>query len=139
MRELLSCGAEIHIVNLKRLMHVKSYGSKTSNGEMIVVTSGNFTGPGMAQNVEMAILLDHATTRSLRFSWDDMLDAMFAQRWDFYQPNLANTTFTGNRGKRYRLHIQSGIPDHNRPFVALITPSLNFSERCRFPPPSMGD
>ena len=90
VRELLGCGAEIHIVNRKRLMHIKSYGSKTCNGEMLVVTSGNFTGPGMAQNVEMAILLDRATTRSLCFSWDDMLDAMFAQRWDFYQPALSD-------------------------------------------------
>ena len=92
VRELLNCGAEIHLVNRKRLMHVKSYGSKTCNGEMLVVTSGNFTGPGMAQNVEMAILLDQTTTRSLRFSWDAMIEAMLAQRWDFYQPNLANTT-----------------------------------------------
>lgn len=54
VRELLDCGAAIYIVNRKRLMHVKSYGSKTCNGEMLVVSSGNFTGPGMAQNVEMA-------------------------------------------------------------------------------------
>ena len=90
VRELLNCGAEIHLVNRKRLMHVKSYGSKTCNGEMLVVTSGNFTGPGMAQNVEMAILLDQTTTRSLRFSWDDMIDAMLAQRWDLYQPRLSD-------------------------------------------------
>ena len=90
VRELLGCGAEIHLVNRKRLMHVKSYGSKTCNGEMLVVTSGNFTGPGMAQNVEMAILLDRTTTRGLCFSWDDMIDAMFAQRWDFYRPTLSD-------------------------------------------------
>lgn len=90
VRELLDCGAAIYIVNRKRLMHVKSYGSKTCNGEMLVVSSGNFTGPGMAQNVEMAILLDRETTRSLRFSWDDMLDAMFAQGWDFHRPALSD-------------------------------------------------
>ena len=90
VRELLNCGATVHIVNRKRLMHVKSYGSKTCNGEMLVVTSGNFTGPGMAQNVEMAVLLDRETTRSLRFSWDDMLGAMFAQRWDFHRPTLSD-------------------------------------------------
>ncbi len=46
---LLECGAEVYIVNRKRLMHMKSYGAATSTGELLVVTSGNFTGPGMAQ------------------------------------------------------------------------------------------
>ena len=46
VRAMLECGADVHVVNRKRLMHVKSYGSKTSKGEMLVVTSGNFTGPG---------------------------------------------------------------------------------------------
>lgn len=90
--ELLDCGAEVHVVNRKRLMHAKSYGSKTDDGEMLVVTSGNFTGPGMAQNVEMAALLDKPTTRGLNFSWEDMVASMFAQRWDMYQPTLADRT-----------------------------------------------
>ena len=48
VQEMLECGADVHVVNRKRLMHAKSYGSRTPNGEMLVVTSGNFTGPGMA-------------------------------------------------------------------------------------------
>lgn len=90
--ELLDCGAEVHIVNRKRLMHAKSYGSKTNDGQMLVVTSGNFTGPGMAQNVEMAVLLDRPTTRGLGFCWEDMVSNMLAQRWDIYQPTLADRT-----------------------------------------------
>ena len=86
--ELLECGAQIHIVNRKRLMHAKSYGSKTRNGEMLVVTSGNFTGPGMAQNVEMAVLLDKGTTSNIGFSWEEMIASMRRQRWDLYQPTL---------------------------------------------------
>ena len=88
VRAMLECGADVHVVNRKRLMHVKSYGSKTRKGEMLVVTSGNFTGPGMAQNVEMALLLDRSTTHSLGFSWDDMTSSMLAQSWDFYRPKL---------------------------------------------------
>ena len=88
VREMLECGADVHIINRKRLMHVKSYGSKTHEGETLVVTSGNFTGPGMAQNVEMAVLLDSATTLALGFSWDDLVCRMLAQRWDFYRPAL---------------------------------------------------
>jgi hypothetical protein len=90
--ELLDCGAEVHIVNRKRLMHAKSYGSKTTEGQMLVVTSGNFTGPGMAQNVEMAVLLDRATTHNLGFCWEDMVASMLAQRWDMYQPTLVDRT-----------------------------------------------
>ena len=55
---------------------------------MLVVTSGNFTGPGMAQNVEMALLLDRPTTRSLGFSWNDLVSNMLTQHWDLYQPRL---------------------------------------------------
>lgn len=86
--ELLECGADVHIVNRKRLMHAKSYGSKTHLGEMLVVTSGNFTGPGMSQNVEMSLILDRPATRSLGFSWDDLISNMLTQRWNWYQPKL---------------------------------------------------
>ena len=86
--EMLGCGAEVHVINRKRLMHAKSYGSKTRDGEMLVVTSGNFTGPGMAQNVEMALLLNRPTTHDLGFSWDDMVSSMLKQDWDIHRPAL---------------------------------------------------
>ena len=89
---MLECGADVHVINRKRLMHAKSYGSKTRDGEMLVVTSGNFTGPGMSQNVEMSLLLDRPTTRELGFSWDDMIAGMLSQRWEFYQPKLDDMT-----------------------------------------------
>lgn len=89
VQEMLECGAEVHVVNRNRLMHVKSYGSKTRSGdEMLVVTSGNFTGPGMSQNVEMSLLLDHTATRSLDFSWKNMIESMLTQRWNLHQPKL---------------------------------------------------
>ena len=88
VQEMLECGADVHVINRKRLMHAKSYGSKTRHGEMLVVTSGNFTGPGMAQNVEMSLLLDRPTTTELGFSWDDLVAGMLSQNWELYQPKL---------------------------------------------------
>ena len=88
VRELLEAGADVHIINRKRLMHAKSYGTSNSDGQMLVVTSGNFTGPGMSQNVEMALLLDRDTTKKLGFSWDELVKSMLDQKWDFYQPTL---------------------------------------------------
>ena len=88
VQEMLECGADVHVVNRKRLMHAKSYGSRTPNGEMLVVTSGNFTGPGMAQNVEMSLMLDRPTTRSLGFSWESLVKGMFSQNWELYRPRL---------------------------------------------------
>ena len=88
VRELLDCGAEVHIINRKRLMHAKSYGSANEDGQMLVVTSGNFTGPGMSQNVEMSVLLDRPSTANLGFSWGTMVDNMLNQNWETYQPAL---------------------------------------------------
>ena len=52
VHEMLSVGAEVHVINRKRLMHAKSYGTKSSTGQAVIVTSGNFTGPGMARTNE---------------------------------------------------------------------------------------
>lgn len=88
VKQMLDCGADVHIVNRKRLMHVKSYGAATSAGHALVVTSGNFTGPGMAQNVEMAMLLDQQSTRDMGFSWRGLVANLLAQRWSIQRPTL---------------------------------------------------
>lgn len=92
VKEMLECGADVHIVNRKRLLHAKCYGAKSSSGESLVVTSGNFTGPGMSQNVEMSVLLDPTSTAAMNFSWQGMIASMFAQSWAFYRPDLADLT-----------------------------------------------
>jgi hypothetical protein len=92
VKEMLGCGAQVHVINRKRLLHAKCYGSRSSRGDALVVTSGNFTGPGMSQNVEMSVLLEPSSTASMHFSWDGLLDSMLAQRWDFYQPTLSDLT-----------------------------------------------
>lgn len=90
--EMLQCGADVNIINRKRLLHAKCYGTKSARGESLVVTSGNFTGPGMSQNVEMSVLLEPISTESMGFSWQAMMDSMLAQQWAFYRPDLEDLT-----------------------------------------------
>jgi hypothetical protein len=89
VEELLNVGVEVNVINRKRLLHSKFYGSSTENGEQLIVTSGNFTGPGMALNVEAALMLDQNGTRGIGFSWADVINNINAQRWDRYTPSLA--------------------------------------------------
>jgi hypothetical protein len=90
VKELLECGAQVSVVNRKRLLHAKCYGAKSSRGESLIVTSGNFTGPGMSQNVEMSLLLDAESTSAMHFSWELLMSQTMAQRWDIYQPSLSD-------------------------------------------------
>ena len=87
---MLECGADVHIVNRKRPVHAKSYGSRTRDGDMVVVSSGNFTGPGMAQNVEMSVLLDRPTTRNMGFSWETLIAAILSRNWQLYRPSMGD-------------------------------------------------
>ncbi|MCC6542759.1 MAG: restriction endonuclease [Flavobacteriales bacterium] len=88
VEEMLRCGATVHVVNRKRLLHAKCYGVEDGKGSSLVVTSGNFTGPGMSQNVEMSALLDKPATASSKFSWSDMMTGLLSQRWEYYRPTL---------------------------------------------------
>lgn len=92
VRELLSAGAEVHLINRKRLMHAKSYGFLSREDQMIVVTSGNFTGPGMSQNVEMSLLLDQSSTLSLGYSWTDVVSSILQQPWDIHRVTSVETS-----------------------------------------------
>lgn len=86
VQAMLDCGAEVNVVNRKRPLHIKSYGSRTLEGDRLIVSSGNFTGPGMARNVEMSVLLDRATTRSMGFSWESLMSGMLSQNWQLHRP-----------------------------------------------------
>ena len=95
---LLNCGAEIFVVNRKRLVHAKCYGVSDTRGEELVVTSGNFTGPGMSQNAEAAIRLDTTNVSSMGFSWEKLIKQMFAQGWDIYRLEQADIGVKTNPG-----------------------------------------
>lgn len=82
---LLQCGAEVNVVNRKRLLHAKCYGYKTLETEELVVTSGNFTGPGMSQNAEAAIRIETEHIRKMKFSWTEFVDNIISQKWDIHR------------------------------------------------------
>lgn len=90
VNELLECGVDVHLVNRKRILHAKCYGAECSNGNRLVVTSGNFTGPGMSQNIEGSVYLDSETTNTMAFRWGGLLESVFNQNWQFYRPTLAD-------------------------------------------------
>lgn len=88
VQELLAAGVQVHLVNRKRLMHAKSYGRETEDGSILIVTSGNFTGPGMSQNVEMSLMLDEPAVAAMNFAWAALAQSMLSQNWSYYQPAL---------------------------------------------------
>src|SRR3989344_8315282 len=55
VKELLDCGAQVIVLNRRKIMHAKCYGYEDGDTRSLIVTSGNFTGPGMSQNVEAAM------------------------------------------------------------------------------------
>lgn len=87
---LLECGAEVNVVNRKRLLHAKCYGYQTTDAEELVVTSGNFTGPGMSQNAEAAIWVEKERIQEMNFSWSDFIKSISDQKWDIHQINVAD-------------------------------------------------
>jgi hypothetical protein len=97
VEELLGLGAEVHVVNRKRLLHAKCYGAATEDGDRLVVSSGNFTGPGMGQNVEASLILDRETTRAMGFSWQALVDSLLRQNWDRHNLSIQNRNAPGWR------------------------------------------
>lgn len=89
VEQLLKCGVDVTLVNRKRLLHAKVYGSSGSHGDRLVVSSGNFTGPGMSANAEASIALDEATTSAMGFQWSAMDAGLSGQAWDYRSPSLA--------------------------------------------------
>lgn len=84
VKELLQCGAEVYVVNRKKLLHAKCYGYAASGKEELVVSSGNFTGPGMTQNVEASIHVDDINTKAMGFSWENFILGILSQSWDVH-------------------------------------------------------
>jgi hypothetical protein len=95
VERLLNCGCKVYLINRKRIFHTKCYGSTAESGDNLVVTSGNFTGVGMSQNVESAIYLDPEITRSIQFHWAELERSILRQNWEIYTPTLDDTTAPG--------------------------------------------
>lgn len=95
VEELIDRGVEVYIINRKRILHAKLYGTSNNTGESLIVSSGNFTGPGMSQNIEASLLLDYDTTSSMGFSWDEMVVSMFQQNWQIHDMTNASDFHPG--------------------------------------------
>lgn len=89
VEEMLNCGADVFLINRKRLLHAKCYGVVTDDNPFLIVSSGNFTGPGMTQNVEASVLLEPPTIERMGFSWSTMIEKLKSQNWDIYKPSLS--------------------------------------------------
>ncbi|MCD8015677.1 MAG: phospholipase D-like domain-containing protein [Lachnospiraceae bacterium] len=128
---LLQCGAEVYIVNRKRLLHAKCYGYKTDVEEELIVSSGNFTGPGMSQNGEAAVKIDTRYVRDMGFSWDEFWDSMFKQNWNIYQLEANDIKRKSNPGWSllYDEIHQIGKLDESQQMTMVIT--LNHSDTAR--------
>ena len=95
---LLQCGAKVYIINRKRLVHAKCYGYVSNSSEGLVVTSGNFTGPGMSQNAEAAIRIDDKRIKEMNFSWESLVGSIFNQPWDIYHLESSDIDSRDNPG-----------------------------------------
>ena len=98
VESLLQCGANVYIINRKRLVHAKCYGYVTDSAEGLVVTSGNFTGPGMSQNAESAIRIDDKRIKEMNFSWKSLVGSIFNQSWNIYHLEASDIETKSNSG-----------------------------------------
>ncbi|MFC1917839.1 restriction endonuclease [Chloroflexota bacterium] len=90
IERLLNCGCEVYLVNRKRIFHSKFYGTFSDGSSSLVVTSGNFTGPGMSQNVESTVHLQSDITNQINFNWLNLTQSILAQNWEIYRPSLVD-------------------------------------------------
>lgn len=90
VEQLLQIGCKVFLINRKRLLHAKFYGHTSAKSQSLVMSSGNFTGPGMSQNIEASILLEDKYVNQMGFVWQDVFDNFFKQKWDIYQPALTD-------------------------------------------------
>ena len=92
VEKLLEVGCKVYLINRKRLLHAKCYGHRSQNSQSLIVTSGNFTGPGMSQNIEASLMIENDDVTKAGFVWDDLVANFFKQSWDIYEPDLADKT-----------------------------------------------
>ena len=90
IKRLLQCGCEVWIVNRRKLFHSKCYGVGNADENNLVITSGNFTGPGMTENVESSVWLEPSITKMINFSWKELIEKIQLQNWDIRKPTLEN-------------------------------------------------
>ena len=128
---LLNCNADVYVVNRKRLLHAKCYGVSSSIGDDLIVTSGNFTDPGMSQNAEAAVRIDYANIQMAQFSWADLIDQIFRQGWDIYKLEKSDLKIKANPGWTLLYdEVYSTVPLEENQLVSMVV-LLNHSDTVR--------
>lgn len=108
---LIDCGADVHLINRRHIMHSKLYGKRATDGQQrLVITSGNFTGPGIARNIESVLTLNSETTTSMSFDWDDLLDGLLSPTLEVFHVNGADSD-----DPRWSLLYDEGSRDSRMP------------------------
>lgn len=69
VQELLSSGAEVSLLNRKKIFHVKMYGTLSDTQQELILSSGNLTGNGIALNVESSVVIGPMYLSAAGFSW----------------------------------------------------------------------
>ncbi|EJG1061864.1 hypothetical protein NB609_23265 [Vibrio parahaemolyticus] len=125
---LLECGAAVYLINRKRLLHAKCYGVLTNDGyQAATISSGNFTGPGLSQNIEASVYLDHATLHASNFNWNHFIHELLDQNWQYHQCTL-NTPYAPFWNLLYDEsphNIQIGEDEQETLIVSLVPTDTN--------------
>ncbi|MCR5352509.1 MAG: hypothetical protein K6E35_08495 [Bacteroidales bacterium] len=85
--KLLEIGCEVGVVNRKAIFHAKCYGYQTQDKKGLIVSSGNFTSKGVAQNMEASIVLIDDEIK-MPFDWENMFHQIQSHRIEYYQATL---------------------------------------------------
>ncbi|OKP06726.1 phospholipase D-like domain-containing protein [Xenorhabdus thuongxuanensis] len=117
---LLECGAQVFLINRKRILHAKCYGYiKNNDAQSLIVSSGNFTGPGMSQNIEASVLLDERLTANSNFDWISCVNQLLSQDWQYFKCNLDHLNPCWNL--LYDESARSIVPDDSELETMIIT------------------
>ncbi|MGA8512862.1 MAG: restriction endonuclease [Thermoplasmata archaeon] len=110
VEELLSVGAEVALLNRRKIFHVKMYGCHSSSGEESVLSSGNFTGNGLALNVESSARFGRRPLSDAGFSWQTWEDRLRAA-FDWHKLSLGDRAAPGWKLTYDETHGRVGAPE----------------------------
>lgn len=132
---LVGCGASVHIVNRRYMMHSKLYGKRSASGEeRLVVTSGNFSAPGLRRNIESLISLSESSTTALGFDWSSLLGGLLSETVQVFaaseaeddDPRWALLYDEENRGRR-----RAAVEDQDSDVLESLIITLSHADTVR--------
>lgn len=85
--ELLNSDARVFLLNRKKIFHSKLYGVAGEEDEL-VVSSGNFTGNGLALNIESSVRISGKTLATAKFTWKQW-ERRLTNSFEWYEATLA--------------------------------------------------